>query len=484
MSLKQKALSGFIWTYAEQSGGQIINFFVNILLARTLFPADFGILGLLFVFITIANVLVDGGMKISIIRKKEVTERDYTTVFFANILMSCLLYVIIFFLAPYIADFYKKPQLVSIMRVFSITIIIQAFVFVQSAILTKNLNFRQQTLMKLPSIILSSAIGISLALLHYGVWSLVWMYLTQTFFWALFHWIFSEWKPKWIFDKALFKFHFDFGYKLTIVEILNSVTANIYQIIIGKFYAIKDVGYYTQSLTVRQLPISNIYGAVSKLLLPIFSKVQDDPVRLTTIYKKILSIILVIITPILIYIAFFSEEIIVFLYSEKWKLAAPFLFYLSIAGVFNVIYTFNSSVLSIVGDSKLILKIEILNKLQRFIFIIISLILMLSIKNFLLVILISTIVNYFIVNHYTSKILKISNLELMLVFSHIGLIAFLSTFSSYFIFNFFRFNSNPFLICLTSILFGLMVYVSLLYIFKRVVIISLIDFFKTLKPIS
>ena len=98
MSLKQKALSGFIWTYAEQSGGQIINFFVNILLARTLFPADFGILGLLFVFITIANVLVDGGMKISIIRKKEVTERDYTTVFFANILMSCLLYVIIFFL--------------------------------------------------------------------------------------------------------------------------------------------------------------------------------------------------------------------------------------------------------------------------------------------------------------------------------------------------------------------------------------------------
>jgi O-antigen/teichoic acid export membrane protein len=205
---------------------------------------------------------------------------------------------------------------------------------------------------------------------------------------------------------------------------------------------------------------------------------------LTTIYKKILSIILVIITPILIYIAFFSEEIIVFLYSEKWKLAAPFLFYLSIAGVFNVIYTFNSSVLSIVGDSKLILKIEILNKLQRFIFIIISLILMLSIKNFLLVILISTIVNYFIVNHYTSKILKISNLELMLVFSHIGLIAFLSTFSSYFIFNFFRFNSNPFLICLTSILFGLMVYVSLLYIFKRVVIISLIDFFKTLKPIS
>lgn len=478
MSLKKQALKGFIWTFAEQSGGQIVNFFVNIILARTLFPDDFGVIGILYVFVTIANVLVDGGMKTSLIRKKDTTENDYTSVFFANILLSLLVYLLIFFLAPLISDFYAKPEFTRLLRVFSITILIQAFVFVQSAILTKNLDFRKQTLMKIPSIFLSSIVGIVLAFMNYGIWSLVWMYLSQVFFWALFHWVFSDWKPKWIFDKALFKFHFDFGYKLTIVEIMNSITANIYQIIIGKYYNIRDVGYYTQSLTLRQLPISNIYGATSKLILPIFSKVQDDEVRLITTYKKILSIIIVTVAPILMCMAFFSEQLIVFIYSEKWKLAAPFLLYLSIAGVFNVIYTFNTSVLSIIGGSKLILKMEIYNKIQRFIFIIAFFILTLSIKYFLITILISTIVNYLIVNYYTAKYLKIKNFELIFIFLQLVLIAALSTFCSYLIFNFLQFNINIILNFVIAIVSGLISYVTLLYFFKKAIITTLIDLLK------
>jgi len=478
MSLKKQALKGFIWTFAEQSGGQIINFFVNIILARTLFPDDFGVLGILYVFITISNVLVDGGMKTSLIRKKNTTENDYTSVFFANILISVAVYLIIFLLAPFISDFYRKPEFTLLLRVFSITIIIQAFVFVQSAILTKNFDFRKQTLMKIPSIFFSSIIGIVLAFMNYGIWSLVWMYLSQAFLWALFHWFFSEWRPKWIFDKTLFKFHFDFGYKLTIVEIMNSITANIYQIYIGKYYNIRDVGYYTQSLTLRQLPISNIYGATSKLILPIFSKVQDDEVRLINTYKKILSILIVIVAPILMCMAFFSEQVIVFIYSEKWKLAAPFLFYLSIAGIFNIIYTFNTSVLSIIGGSKLILKIEVYNKIQRFIFIIVSIVLMLSIKYFLILILISTIVNYLIVNYYTSKYMKISNFELIFVFLRLSIIAALSTFCSYLIFNFLQFNINLVLNFAISIVSGLIAYITLLYFFKRMIITTVIDLLK------
>jgi teichuronic acid exporter len=478
MLLKKQIIVGFFWSYIEQSGGQIINFFVNILLARTLLPNDFGVLGILYIFITIANVLVDGGMKTSIIRKKETTEKDYSSVFFANILISLVIYLIIFLFAPYISDFYDQPEFTILLRVFSLTIIIQAFVFVQSAILTKNLDFRKQTLMKIPSIFLSSIIGIVLAIMNYGVWSLVWMYLTQAFFWALFHWLFSDWKPKWIFDKALFKFHFNFGYKLTIVEILNSITANIYQIIIGKYYSIREVGYYTQSLTIRQLPISNIYGATSKLFLPIFSKVQDDEVSLINTYKKLLSILIVIIAPILMFTAFFSEPIIVFLYSEKWKLASPFLFYLSIAGVFNIINNFNTNVLSIIGDSRLILKIEIFNKVQIFFFIIASIILLQSMQYFLITILISTIVNYLIVNYYTTKLLNINFLDVIFVFFRIGVIAILSTFCSYFIFKYFPFNINLLLIYMISIIIGLIAYISFLYFFKRMIIISLIDFFK------
>ncbi|TRX37066.1 lipopolysaccharide biosynthesis protein [Flavobacterium restrictum] len=478
MSLKKQALHGFIWTYAEQSGGQIINFFVNIILARTLFPDDFGVLGILYVFITIANVLVEGGMKTSIIRKKNTDENDYSSVFFANILISISVYIIIFLAAPFISDFYRKPEFTLLLRFFSLTIIIQAFVFVQSAILTKNLDFRKQTLMKIPSIFLSSILGIVLAFMNYGIWSLVWMYLTQAFFWALFHWLFSDWKPKWVFDKALFKFHFDFGYKLTIVEILNSITANIYQIIMGQYYTLRDVGYYTQSLTVRQLPISNIYGAASKLLLPIFSKVQDDEARLVNTYQKMLSILMVVIAPILMFIAFFSEQIIVFLYSEKWKLAAPFLFYLAIAGIFNVVYSFNTSVLSIIGDSKLILRIEILNKVQRFIFIIVALILMLSIDYFLFSILLASIVNYLIVDFYISKYLKIKKFLLIFLFLRFLIFSGFSVLCSYVFFNNFKFILIPVLNLALSFFVGALFYVALVYFFNKKTISDLIELVK------
>lgn len=479
MSLKKQALQGFIWTYVEQSGGQIINFFVNILLARTLFPADFGILGLLFVFITIANALVDGGMKISIIRKKEVTDRDYTSVFFANILMSCLLYAIIFFLAPCIAEFYNKPELVPIMRVFSITIVLQAFVFVQSAILTKNLNFRQQSLMKIPSIILSSAIGIILAILHYGAWSLVWMYLTQTFFWAFFHWIFSDWKPKLVFDKALFKYHFNFGYKLTLIEVLNAIVSNVYQIVIGKYYSVLNVGYYTQSLTLRQLPISNIYGPASKLFLPIFSKIQDDEVRVVRTYQQILSVLIVVIAPILAFLAIFSEQIIVFLYSEKWRVAAPFLFHLAVAGIFTVVCSFNLTVLNIIGGSKLLLKIEFLNKIQIIIFILATILIGLSIKYLLYTISISAIVSYFIVTFFATKYLKIDFLPQLFSFGRLLTIAVVAAFFAYVLFTF-CLNSIflQYVNLLLSIVLGLILYLSLTVLFNRSIVNNLIDILK------
>lgn len=479
MSLKKQTLNGFIWTYAEQSGGQIINFFVNIILARTLFPDDFGILGILYVFITISNVLVEGGMKTSIIRKKDTNEKDYSSVFFANILISIFVYLIIFLLAPYISDFYRKPEFTLMLRVFSLTIIIQAFVFVQSAILTKNLNFKRQSLMKIPSIVLSSALGIILALLNYGVWSLVWMYLTQTFFWALFHWIFSDWKPTLVFDKSLIKYHFKFGYKLTLIEVLNAIVANAYQIIIGKYYNVLNVGYYTQSLTLRQLPMSNIYGPASKLFLPIFSKIQDDEVRLLKTYKQILSVLIVIIAPVLAYLAVFSEQIIVFLYTEKWRVAAPFLFHLAVAGIFAVICNFNLTVLNIISGSKLLLKIEFLNKLQILIFIGATVLIGLSIKYLLYTISISAVISYFIVTFFITKYLKIDFLQQLFSFARLLSIAVAAVFFGYLLFTFcFQSVFLQFANLIVSIVLGFIFYIGLTFLLNKSIVDNLIDMIK------
>ncbi len=470
MSLKKQALNGFIWTYAEQSLGQIINFFVNIILARKLFPSDFGLIGLLFIFVTISNVLVDGGLKTSLIRKKDASDLDYSTVFYVNVIFSLIIYFSIFFAAPFIAEYYHNEELSLLLRVFSLTIIIQSVVFVQSAILVKDFNFKKQTMLKIPAIILSSIVGVYLALHNFGIWSLVWMYLLQAFFWAIFHYMYSTWFPKWKFDKKLFYFHFNYGSKLTVVEILNSITANIYQIVIGKFYNIKYVGYYSQALTLRQVPISNVYGAFSKLLLPIFSKIQDDEKQIIIIYKKILSCLLVILSPILLILAFFSDEIIVFLYTSKWKFAGLFLFYLSIAGVFNVIYTFSTSVLSIIGNSKLILKMEMINKIQRFCLIFFALIFSLTINYFLYVVLISTIINYLLVNYYTSKIIKINSIELVSVFIQILCISIFCFYGSYLFYRYFSISNNFILNFTIAIAIGLICYLFLIYLFKPKII--------------
>ena len=470
MSLKNFVRNGLIWSFAEQSLGQIINFFVNIILARKLFPNDFGLIGLLFIFVTISNVLVDGGLKTSLIRKKDVTDSDYSTVFYINIIFSLALYFSIYFAAPFIADYYHNQEFALLLRVFSLSIIFQSVVFVQSAILIKDFNFKKQTLLKIPAILFSSIVGVYLALYNYGIWSLVWMYLLQAFFWAVFHYLHSSWKPKLEFDKKLFYFHFNYGSKLTIVEILNSITSNIYQIVIGKFYNIKNVGYYSQALTLRQVPISNIYGALSKLLLPVFSKIQDDEQQKIIIYKKILTSILVVLSPILLTLAFFSNEIIIFLYTTKWKFAGPFLFYLSIAGIFNVIYSFNTSVLSIIGNSKLLLKMEMINKIQRFCLIFFAIIFSFSINYFLYIVLISTILNYLIVNFYTSKIIKIKNFELIIIFVQFVSIAIFCFYGSYLFFNFFIMSPIFLLNFLIAITIGLLSYILLLYLIKPKII--------------
>lgn len=369
MSLKKQAFSGMIWTFVEMFGGQIINFFVNIILARKLFPSDYGLIGMIFVFITISTVLMDSGISVSILRSKDVSEDDYSTLFISNVSISIIIYAVIFLIAPYISAFYNKEILSSLIRIYGLNIIIQSFVVVQSIYLVKNLKFKKQTLMKLPAIIISSTIAIYMAYHGYGVWSLVWMYLLQNFFWALFHWIFGNWNPKLNFNYVIFKRHFSYGNKLVLVELLNSSTANIYQIILGKYFISSLVGNYTQAITLRQIPISNIYGAIMKVLFPIFSKIQGNRKSFKHYFLFCQEVFLLILVPILIFMGIHSKEILVLLFSEKWENADFFLSAACLAGIFASISNYNINILKIVIGSSKILRFEILNKVQLFFFI-------------------------------------------------------------------------------------------------------------------
>jgi len=473
VSLKKQAFSGMIWTFVEMFGGQLINFFVNIILARKLLPEDYGLLGMIFVFITLSNTLMDSGVTLSILRSKEPKEEDYSTLFASNLFLSVFLYLILFILAPYIADFYKKEIVSDLIRVYGVTIIIQAFVQVQSVYLIKNLNFKKQTLMKLPSIIISSAIAIVMAYTGYGVWSLVFMYLVQNFLWALFHWIFGDWNPIFRFQKEIFKQHFGYGYRLTIVELINNITANIYQIVIGKFYSPNLVGYYTQSLTLRQVPMTNIYGAAIKVLFPIFSKIQDDKEILAMNFYRCQKLLMLILFPILLFMIFNAEFILVVLFSEKWQHATIYLQILS----FNVLVNWNLAIVKIISHAQKILKIEIVLKILLFLMIGLSLILKRDIIYLLLCIPIFAIINYLVYSFTLSKLLNQNKFKGVLLTIRFFFIAFVPAIIVLFINKFIRIESIFYLLIINAVSYFFL-YLILVYFMNK----SLIKFlFLTLK---
>lgn len=429
MSLKQQASAGMLWTYSQQFGGQMVSFLVSVILARVLIPEEFGLIGMLTIFIGIGTVLFEGGLTSSLIRTSEVGSEDYSTVFYFNLGCSFFVYAVLFAIAPYIAKFYAQPQLTSIVRIYSLTFIVAAFGTVQNTILTRELKFKKQALVTLPALLIGSVMGITMAYLGFGVWSLVYSALANTFFVSLFLWLSSAWYPTVTFNKSKFHQHFHYGYKLTLSGILDILFTNLYQIIIGKFYSPSQVGYYTRANSLMMLPVGNISGALNRVIFPIFSKIQDDIPKLKSAYKKVMLLVLFVVAPIIVLMGILAKPLVIFLFTEKWLSMVPIFQIICLSGILYPIHLYNLIILQVKGRSDLFLKLEILKK------ILIAIILLLSIYfgfyGLLWGQLISSILALYINTHYAGKILnygvltQLRDLTPIFVFSAImGIIVF------------------------------------------------------------
>jgi teichuronic acid exporter len=372
MSLTKEAISGMTWTYFQQFGSQLISFGVSIVLARLIMPEEFGLIGMIAIFMGLGSALFQGGLTSSLIRTKELNEDDYSTVFFFNLAGSIVIYGVLFIAAPYISEFYKQPSLVNITRVYGLTYILSAFGSVQNTILTKELKFKKQAIISLPALIISSSIGLTLAYCNYGVWSLVVSALVNTLVISCLLWISSDWYPKRIFSVEKFQQHFHYGYKLTLSAILDIIFTNIYQIIIGRFYSPALVGYYTRANSLMMLPVANVSGALNRVIFPLFSKVQDDIPRFRNAYKQIMQMVLFIITPIIILMALLAKPLIVVLFTDKWIAVVPIFQIICFTGVLYPIHKYNLLVLQVKGRSDLFLKLEIVKKVALSVILIIS----------------------------------------------------------------------------------------------------------------
>lgn len=409
MSLKKQALSGVKWTSIQQFGVQGVGFVVSIILARLLDPKEFGLIAMITVFIGIGNALLNAGLGSSLIRSKEVDEEDYATVFYFNLVVSILIYLITFVSAPYISLFYEQPILTSLIRWLSLTFIINAFAIIQQTRLTKKMDFKTQTIVAIPSLIIGGIVGVFMAYQNYGVWSLIAFNLVKTIANTTQLWLYSKWKPLWVFNKEKFKFHFNFGYKLTLSSVLDTVFTNMYVIVIGKFFPIVQVGYYERANSLQMYPVGVISAVMGKVTYPLFAQIQDDNTRLKSVYKKILKLNIFILAPVLIIAGVLAEPLFRFLFTEKWLPAVPYFQILLITGILYPIHAFNLNILNVKGRSDLFLRLEILKKIIMIIVILISI--KFGILGLIYGSVLTSVIAFFINTHYSGKFIDYNGWE-------------------------------------------------------------------------
>ena len=363
MSLKEKTIKGVFWVFVETFVVKFLYFLALIFLARWLGPKEFGLIGMIAVFIELGKVLSDSGMTSSLIRTKELTEEDKSTVFIINLFMSLFVYSIVYFIAPLVSVFFEQPILVELIRIYGLIFIFVGLSAIHLAILTKEMNFAKITKISIPGIIIGVSVGLYLGYNDYGVWSIVWMYLTSELIKTILLWVFSNWKPKLIFSKVKFKYHYTFGWKLMLSSIISIVFKNIYNLLIGKYYSASTLGYFERSKQFSEYPSSTLTGVIDKVTFPMLSEVKNEPLRLESIYKKLIRVSFYFISPIMLGLAAIAKPLFSIILGEEWMPAVIFFQIICFGKMLYPIHAFNLNILKTFGRSDLFLKLELIKKI-------------------------------------------------------------------------------------------------------------------------
>lgn len=403
MSLGDNIFSGALWSLFERISTQLVQFVLGIFLARLLLPQDYGLLGLLLVFIVISQVFIDSGFTKALIQKKDRDEDDISTVFIFNLLISLVCYVILWFISPLIADFYEIPQLTILLKVLALSLILNALFIVPATLVTIELDFKLIAKVNLIAVLISGGAAVYLAYIGLGVWSLVWQTLLKSVVTGFLLWYFTKWKPSWKFSKASFKQLFSYGSKLLIGSLMNTTVSNVSSLFIAKIISAKELGFYTQGIQFTDLIFRTINAMVDKILLPSLSKIQDQKEVLISYTKKIIKIVTIFITPIFFILIVVAEPLIKVLLTDKWLPVVPIIQIFAVSRLITIICGINVNLLYVLGRTDLALK-------QQYYKIPIRLVLLLAALKFGIVYvalaeLTATLIHYFIDSFYPGRIM-------------------------------------------------------------------------------
>lgn len=408
-SLKQKTIKGVSWSFVEQILTRGVNFVIGIILARLLSPTDYGLVGMLGIFIAISQLFIDGGLANALIRQKEPSERDYSTVFIINFVLSVFFYFLLYFCAPVIADFYEQPLLKPLLRTISLVLIISALSSVQNTILTIRVDFKKKTIISIATSLISGAAGILCAYKGFGVWALVTQTLTAALTATLVTWVLVRWMPRLVFSGESFKRLFSFSSKLLASSMINTIYNNAYPLVIGKRFSAGDVGLFTRAGQFPNVLNDTLIGSFNRVAFPVLSRIQDDDQRLIGIYEKYIQFFCFITFPCLMVLCGCSRPVVSFLLTDKWLDCVPFMQLMCFSLLPIGIVRINLNLLYVKGRSDLVLRMEIIKKLIMFGVLFISM--FFGLTAMCLGLILNSLIDMYFSSFYTKRILGYTLLQ-------------------------------------------------------------------------
>jgi len=453
--LKQKTINGMVWSVSERISLQVMHMLVSIILARLLGPSEFGLLGMLAIFTSIAQSVLDSGFGSALIQKKDATQTDSSSIFYFNLLIGIFLASIFFFSAPLIADFYQQPILKPITRVLSLNMIINAFSLVQLSILRKKMEFKNHFIVSMIAVLFSGVAGIIAAYNGLGVWSLVIQTLSHSLAQAIALWILSKWRPIGHFSFESLKTMFSFGSRLLVAGIIETIFKNLYQTFIGKVYSPSDVGYYSRASTMESAASVATSMALGTVVFAAFSPYQDDDTTLRKVHSKTIKMSMFVLMPVMIGLIAIAEPLFLFLLTEKWADSIPYFQLLCVIGLLFPIVVQNYNLLRIKGRTDLHLRLEI------FKYVITVIAIALTYKHGIIALIYGQItvavISHFVVSYFVGRLVDYTLFDQLKALFPQGIISLIMGGSIYFVGNLLNTDSNL-LIFSTQIVLGVVIY--------------------------
>lgn len=362
-SLKSKTVRGVGWSAADAFLGQGVTFLVGIVLARLLSPVEYGLIGICLIFTTVLSGVVDSGFSTALIRKKDATNADYNTMFITNMVMSVILFSALWLCSPLIAFFFQRPELTMLIRVMGLILIFQALSITQVTILTKQIDFKTKTKASVVAAVVSGIVGIVMAYIGYGVWSLVGQQLSNKLLYSICLWMLNRWWPSGTFSRESFRYMWGFGWKMMLSGLLANIWNQMYQIVVGKCYSPATLGQYSRAKEYGQLFSAHIAGIVQKVTYPVLCNLQDDKERMLSAYRRIIKVTMLVTAVLMLSMGAVAEPLVHSLIGPKWHEASTYLPLICISLSIYPLHSINLNMLQVQGRSDIFLLLEIVKKI-------------------------------------------------------------------------------------------------------------------------